>query len=113
MSRLASTDWLMLPKFVWEDILLRIGLSSLRDLDSCTQVCRTWNDVIRGRIWENPTNKWGKIIQRRLERSWGGEYSYPSDEKIAYAEYLGINDKHALTINCAKLNFRNERHPLP
>ena len=66
MSRLASPDWLMLPELVWEEIILMVGLSSLRDLDSCIQVCRAWNTVIRSKI--NPTNKWGGIIQQRLEK---------------------------------------------
>ena len=38
-------------------------------------------------IWENPTKKWGTIIQRRIERSW--ENLFPSGEKISHAKYLG------------------------
>ena len=40
-------------------------------------------------IWENPTKKWGTIIQRRIERSWGDEDYYPSDEKISQAKLFG------------------------
>ena len=105
MSRLASPDWLMLPELVWEEIILMVGLSSLRDLDSCIQVCRAWNTVIRSKI--NPTNKWGRIIQQRLEKSFDAENSYPSDEEISHAKSLGINDKHCQTMNSLKLIVRN------
>ena len=84
-----SSDWLLLPEPILENIMLMVGLRSLRDLDSCMRVCRTWNDVIRGKIWENPTMKWGTIIQRRLERSWDAPYAYPADKQISYAKCLG------------------------
>ena len=96
MSRLASPDWLMSPELILKEILLKVGLSSIRDLDNCIQVCRTWNDAIRGKI--NPTNKWGTAIQRRLERNWFVENCYPSDEEISSAKSLGINYKNTVKL---------------
>ena len=105
-----NQDWLMLPEIVLEDIMLMIGLSSPRDLDSCTQVCRTWNVMIRVWVSENPTKKWGTVIQSRLERSWEAEYRFPSDEKISYAKCLGVvytNSQQKKTKKCLKIIFRN------
>ena len=55
--------------------------------------------MIMDKIWDNPTKKWGAIIQRRIERSWGNLLKsgnnypyhprYPSDEKIFQAKFLG------------------------
>ena len=74
---------------IFEEIMLMIGLDSLESLDSCRLVCRTWNTMIMNMIWENPTKKWGTIIQRRIERSWNIQDYYPSDDKITYAKLLG------------------------
>ena len=100
----------MLPELVLEKIMLMVGLLSPMDLDNCIQICRTWNDVIRRKI--NPTNKWGTIIQQRLERSWDAENSYPSDKEIQHAKSLGLNDKHCQT-NRHKLILSYYRYPLP
>ena len=43
------------------------------------------------KIWENPTKKWGRIIERRIERSWDDQDYYPTDEKISWAKLLGKN----------------------
>ena len=75
--------------------MLIIAHGSLVDLDNCRLVCRTWNEVIMNMIWENPTKKWGTIIQRRIERSWDDQNYYPTDEKISQAKLLG---KHRLTM---------------
>ena len=71
--------------------MLMIGHSSLESLDRCRLVCRTWNAMIMNKIWENPTKKWGIIIQRRIERSWGIQKRiyYPSDKQISHAKFLG------------------------
>ena len=71
--------------------MLIIAHGSLVDLKRCRLVCRTWNEMIMNMIWENPTKKWGIIIQRRIERSWGNKNYYPSHEKISKAKLLGKN----------------------
>ena len=74
---------------IFEEIMLMIGLDSLESLDSCRLVCRTWNTIIMNKIWENPTKKWGAIIQRRIERRWNNQDCFPSYEKISKAKLLG------------------------
>ena len=69
--------------------MLMIAHGSLEDLDKCRLVCRTWYEVIMNKIWENPTKKWGTIIQRRIKKSWGNQDYYPSDEKISRAKLFG------------------------
>ena len=91
-----TQDWLMLRHpVIFEEIMLMIANGSLEDLDNCRLVCRTWNTMIMNMIWENPTKKWGTIIQRRIERSWDDQNYYPTDEKISQAKLLG---KHRLTM---------------
>ena len=87
-SLLDDQDWLMLRHpVIFEEIMLSIAHGSLEDLDNCRLVCRTWNEMIMNKIWENPTKKWGTVIQRRIERSWGKHF--PSDEKMSKAKLLG------------------------
>ena len=86
-------DWRKFPDLVFNDVMLIVGHQRIEDLDSCRQVCRAWNSMIMNKIWENPTKKWGTIIQRRIERSW--ENHLPSDEKISRAKFLG---EHRITI---------------
>ena len=78
-----------LPALILEEILLMVGHSSLETLDSCRQVCRAWNGMIMRNIWEYPNKKWGRIVQRRIERSWAIQDSYPSDKQISQAMLLG------------------------
>ena len=88
MASSDSQDWLMLRHpGIFEKIMLMIGLDSIESLDICRQVCRAWNTMILNLIWENPTKKWGTIIQRRIEKCW--ENLFPSGEKISHAKYLG------------------------
>lgn len=68
--------------------------SYYESLDCCRQVCKTWNTMIMNMIFENPTKKWGTIIQRRivrfgLLREWDyfQDY-YPSDKQISRAKIL-------------------------
>ena len=76
---------------IFEDIMLMIAHGSLEDLDNCRLVCRTWNEIIMNKIWENPTKKWGAIIQSRIERCWDYQEYYPSDKLISKAKFLGKN----------------------
>ena len=69
--------------------MLNVAHGSLEDLDNCRLVCRTWNEMIMNKIWENPTKKWGTIIQRRIERIWERQDYYPSDDVIYQAKLLG------------------------
>ena len=76
---------------VLENIMLMIGHSSLESLDICRQVCMPWNEMITNKIWENPTRKWGTIIQRRIERSLRIQDFFPTDKQITRAKLLGNN----------------------
>ena len=96
-SNTQAQNWLLLSHpVIFEKIMFMIGLDSLESLDICRQVCRSWNTMIMNKIWENPTKKWGTIIQRRIERSWGNKNYYPSDEKISQAKLLA--GEHRITI---------------
>ena len=98
-SNTQAQNWLLLSHpGIFEKIMLMIGHDSLESLDNCRQVCRTWNNMIMNKIWENPTKKWGTIIQRRIERSWeklAGRNRFPSDEKITQAKLLA--GEHRMT----------------
>ena len=83
-----TQDFMLRHPGIFEEIMLIIAHGSLEDLDNCRLVCRTWNEMIMNMIWENPTKKWGTIIQRRIERSWEDKDYYPSDEKISQAKLL-------------------------
>ena len=85
-----TQDWLMLRHpVIFEEIMLMIAHGSLEDLDKCRLVCRTWNEIIMNKIWENPTKKWGTIIQRRIERCWDIQKNLPPDKMIYRAKMLG------------------------
>ena len=84
-----TQDFMLGYPEIFEEIMLMIAHGSLEDLDNCRLVCRTWNEMIMNKIWENPTKKWGPIIQRRIERSWNIQNYFPSDEKISKAKFLG------------------------
>ena len=93
-----TQDWLMLRHpVIFQEIMLMIAHGSLVDLDSCRLVCRTWNEMIMNMIWENPTKKWGTIIQRRIQRSWENQDYYPSDGKISRAKLLGNKMKYRVS----------------
>ena len=97
--------WLMCGHdLIFDKIMLLIGHSSLEDLDRCRQVCKTWNDKIIMKIWENPTKSWGTIIQGRIERSWAPGM-FPSDEDNSYAKWLG--DSCLLLKFIANIDFRS------
>ena len=89
-------DWQMVGyPGILEKIILIVAHGSLKDLDNCRLVCRTWNEMIMNMIWENPTKKWGTIMQRRIQGSWEDKNYYPSDKQISWAKLLG---KHRITI---------------
>ena len=90
MSQKDNQDWLLLPHpGIFEKIMLMVGLDNMESLDNCRQVCRSWNAMIMNNIWENPTKKWGTVIQRRIERRWDIQNYYPSERMIARAKLLG------------------------
>ena len=114
-----TLDWRKLPDLVFNDAMLIVGHQRIEDLNSCRQVCRAWNSMIMNKIWENPTKKWGTIIQRRIERSWERiivskdydydyDYDYPSDEKISQAIMLGKDRHQNQNIKCLNILFWKE-----
>ena len=86
-----TQDFMLRHPGIFEKIMLMIAHGSLEDLDNCRLVCRTWNEIIMNKIWENPTKKWGAIIQSRIERCWDYQEYYPSDKLISKAKFLGKN----------------------
>ena len=87
-----NSRWLMLGhEIIFEKIMLIVVFESLESLHCCRQVCSTWNIMIMNMIYENPTKKWGTIIQKRIELSWDIENNYPSDKQISQAKLLGNN----------------------
>ena len=115
MASSEKQDWQLVGHpGIFEKIMLMIGLDSLESLDNCRQVCKTWNAMIMNKIWENPTKKWGTIIQRRIERSWDIQNNYPSDDKISQAKLLGKHRNQKDIIDCPIMYcFRIERYPHP
>ena len=66
MASSYNQNWHMLGhEIIFEKIILMVGFNSPYSLDSCRQVCRSWNAMIVNKIRENPTKKWGPIIGRR------------------------------------------------
>ena len=67
------SNWLKLPKEIFVEIMLTVGLESLESLRNCRLVCKSWNVLIKRNIW--------KKIDTRIERNWAqGEPKY--SEKI-------------------------------
>ncbi len=77
----------VLPDFIFNEIMLMIGLESLESLHRCRQVCKTWNEKIMRNIWKNPSKV--KMIQTATEESWSFE-KFPTDEEISHVKWLGI-----------------------
>ena len=109
MASSDNQDWLMLRHpLIFDKIMLMIALDSLENLDSCRQVCRTLNAMIMNMIYENPTKKWGTIIQRRIEISWDIQFYYPSDLLISRAKMLGKHKIKILVVGLASIFPRSE-----
>jgi len=73
-----------LPPELFDYIMFLVGFGrSFESLNTCRQVCSSWNNRIMRSLWENPNRQWGPIIRRRLERSW--DITLPSEEKISKA----------------------------
>ena len=89
-------NWAMLPEVIFSDIMMMVGLESLKSLHICRQVCSQWNENILGVIWKNQSKK--KIIKAKIERSWGPGM-FPSDEDISLAKMLGDGCCQALAPN--------------
>ena len=55
---------------IFDKIMMMVGLSSLKNLHRCRQVCTAWNTMIMQNIWENPIKR--NIIKMRIEeqRAW-------------------------------------------
>ena len=104
-----TQDFMLGYPEIFEEIMLMIAHQSLEDLDNCRLVCRTWNQMIMNKIWENPTKKWGTIIQRRIGRSCKKQHYYPTDEKISRAKLFGKHIIKILMIVPIMCCFRKER----
>ena len=105
MASSDTQDFMLRYPGIFEEIMLIIAHGSLVDLDNCRLVCRTWNEMIMNMIWENPTKKWGTIIQRRIEKSWGNHL--PSDQKISKAKVLSKGIICKVVIIVQMYCFRN------
>ena len=87
---MASSDdqqWVMLGQdFIFEKIMMMVGLSSLESLHRCRQVCTTWNAMILQNIWESPSRR--NIIKMKIEKNWNSEM-FVFDVDIYHAKWLG------------------------
>ena len=73
---------------IFQKIMMMVGLDSLESLHRCEQVCTAWNTMIMQNIWESPSKR--SIIKMSIERNWAPG-TYPSDEDISCAKWLGKN----------------------
>ena len=87
---MASSDdqqWVMLGQdFIFEKIMMMVGLSSLESLHRCRQVCTTWNAMILQNIWESPSRR--NIIKMKIEKNWNSEM-FVFDADISHAKWIG------------------------
>ena len=84
-----NQDWQILPVVysgIFEKIILNFGDDD-ESIDSCRQVCSSWNNMLKRKLKQFPSKKWGPIMQRRIEKSWLN--FLPSAERISYAKSLG------------------------
>ena len=72
--------------FIFEKIMMMVGLSSLESLHRCRQVCTTWNAMILQNIWESPSRR--NIIKMKIEKNWNSEM-FVFDADISHAKWLG------------------------
>ena len=89
MSSADNQDWQILPVVysgIFEKIILNFGDDD-ESIDTCRQVCSSWNNLMKMKLKQFPSKKWGPIIQRRIEKSWLN--LLPSAERISYAKSLG------------------------
>ena len=61
-------------------IILNIGDDD-EIIDSCRQVCSSWNNLMKRRLRHFPSKNWGPILQRRIEKRWLNRL--PSNERIS------------------------------
>ena len=62
-------------------LMMEVGLTSLKDLHICRQVCRAWNDEIVNNIWGNASNR--NKLENKLEECWRtGTPKYEKTERI-------------------------------
>merc|ERR1719339_383724 len=57
-----------LPLELFDYIMFLIGSGSLRTLDTCRKVSRSWNNRIMRSLWEEPNKQWGAIVGRWVKR---------------------------------------------
>ena len=102
---------MMLPQELTEKIMYMafIGRESpdTDSLDSCRKVCRTWNEMIKRKVWLKPTKEWGIITLSMIEKNWACKFlglqvpaSFPSNKMIVHAEALGKSKDNLKTSHC-------------
>ena len=98
---------MMLPQELTEKIMYTafIGRKSpdTDSLDSCRKVCRTWNEMIKRKVWLKPTKEWGIITLSMIEKNWAKSWvpaSFPSNKMIVHAEALGKSNDNLKTSHC-------------
>ena len=77
MSSTSWYGWQNLPDLIFNDIMVRVGLESLGDLNNCRQVCQTWNDM----IWKMPKDtirRHHESLATQIRRDW----YYDDDDEV-------------------------------
>jgi len=101
-----TVNWLHLPRIPFDDIMTMVAHKSLADLESCSEVCSTWNKMIEKDILKNPAVM--DTIKDKTERAFGpkvrmfsifkeiGTRMLPNNEMISNAKWL--SDKNLINI---------------
>ena len=97
MNESMTVNWLHLPRIPFDDIMTMVAHKSLADLESCSEVCSTWNKMIEKDILKNPAVM--DTIRNKTERAFGpevrvhplydsGTRMLPNNEIISNAKWL-------------------------
>ena len=93
MNESMTVNWLHLPRIPFDNIMTMVAHKSLADLESCSEVCSTWNKMIEKDILKNPAVI--DTIRDETERAFGPEVSVhsgtimlPNNEMISNAKWL-------------------------
>ena len=97
MNENMPVNWLHLPRIPFDDIMMMVAHKSLADLESCSEVCSTWNKMIEKDILKNPAVI--DTIRDETERAFGPEVGVhplndsgtrmlPNNEMISNAKWL-------------------------
>ena len=88
---MSGHDWSNMPRVVFSDIMMKVGLERLEDLIRSRQVCKSWNEMIIGMTKQQDHLLRSKAASR-LMAEWRNDEEQcviPSREEVAVAKSLG------------------------